>query len=65
MEDIEYKAVGLSLEITPEMNRLLSQAAVRAKRTKVMEALLRLEDHLFNFPDIATHGKRFGACEGE
>ncbi|EKN4715513.1 TraY domain-containing protein [Yersinia enterocolitica] len=47
------------------MNRLLSQAAVRAKRTKVMEALLRLEDHLFNFPDIATHGKRFGACEGE
>lgn len=65
MEDIEYKAVGLSLEITPEMNRLLSQAAARAKRTKVMEALLRLEDHLFNFPDIATHGKRFGTCKNK
>ncbi|EKN5999203.1 TraY domain-containing protein [Yersinia enterocolitica] len=65
MDNADYKRVGLSFYITPEMNRLLSQASARSKRTKTMEALVRLEDHLRNFPDIATHGKRFGACEGE
>ncbi|MFQ6247235.1 TraY domain-containing protein [Yersinia enterocolitica] len=65
MDNAGYKRVGLSFYITPEMNRLLSQASARSKRTKTMEALVRLEDHLRNFPDIATNGKRFGACEGE
>lgn len=65
MDDTGYKRVGLSFYITPEMNRLLSQASVRSKRTKTMEALVRLEDHLRNFPDIATQGKRFRACEGK
>ena len=55
----EWKKSSTAVELTPEMNKLLSQAATRSKRTKVTEATLRLYDHLKNFPDIATEGRRF------
>lgn len=59
MKDENFKKVGIAVDISPEMNRLLTQAAARSKRTKTTEAYIRLEDHLKNFPDIATTGLRF------
>lgn len=59
MSDDKFRKVGIAVDIPPEVNRLLTQAAQRSRRTKTMEALVRLEDHLKNFPDIATPGRRF------
>jgi hypothetical protein len=56
---LEFTSAKITLDMSPEMNRLLSQSSARSKRTKVKEAMLRLEDHLKNFPDIATAGRRF------
>lgn len=49
----------LTLEINARVNELLSRSAERSGRTKRQEALLRLEDHLNEFVDIAATGKRF------
>ncbi|PJE81967.1 TraY domain-containing protein [Yersinia kristensenii] len=59
MNNDDFKKVGIAVDISAEMNRLLTQAAARSKRTKTTEAYIRLEDHLKNFPDIATAGRRF------
>lgn len=59
MSDDKFRKVGIAVDIPLEVNRLLTQAAQRSRRTKTMEALVRLEDHLKNFPDIATPGRRF------
>ena len=59
MSEEKFKKVGLTVDISPDVNRLLTQAALRSKRTKTQEALVRLEDHLKNFPDIARPGRRF------
>lgn len=59
MNESEWKSSSTVVELSPETNRLLSQAAIRSGRTKVKEATVRLEDHLKNFPDIATPGRRF------
>ena len=59
MSEDKFRKVGLTVDLPPDVNRLLTQAAQRSKRTKTMEALVRLEDHLKNFPDIATTGRRF------
>lgn len=59
MSEPKWKPSSTVVELSSEINRLLSQAAVRAGRTKVKEATIRLEDHLKNFPDIATEGRRF------
>ncbi|WP_145573518.1 TraY domain-containing protein [Yersinia mollaretii] len=59
MEKDCYREVGLTIYISAKTNYLLSNAAARSKRTKTMEVLLRIEDHLNNFPDIATEGLRF------
>lgn len=59
MKEAEWKSSSTVVELSSEMNRLLSQAATRSGRTKVKEATIRLEDHLKNFPDIATAGRRF------
>jgi predicted DNA-binding protein len=56
---LEFTSAKITLDMSPEMNRLLSQSSARSKRTKVKEAIIRLEDHLKNFPDIATAGRRF------
>jgi hypothetical protein len=49
----------LAVEINPEVNKLLTEAAERSKRTRRQELIVRLEDHLRNFGDIAAVGKRF------
>jgi hypothetical protein len=55
----KFKGVGMTIELPAEVNRLLVQASERSRRSKTQEALVRLEDHLKNFPDIATSGRRF------
>lgn len=55
----EVRGVTLTLEINARVNELLSRSAERSGRTKRQEALLRLEDHLNEFVDIAATGKRF------
>lgn len=57
--DAEFPSSNITFDMSPEVNRLLSQSSARSKRTKVKEAILRLEDHLKRFTDIATEGKRF------
>ncbi|MCT2272599.1 TraY domain-containing protein [Serratia sp. TSA_130.2] len=58
-EDQEFNAVTLTLNLGAKTNELLSRTAARSGRTKRQEALLRLEDHLNEFVDIAATGKIF------
>jgi len=55
----DFREVTLTIKITSRVNALLSRSAERSGRTKRQEALLRLEDHLNEFVDIAATGKRF------
>lgn len=55
----EWKSAQTVIEMSPEINRLLTQAAKRSGRSKVKEASLRLADHLKTVSDIATEGRRF------
>ncbi len=59
MTDEQWKAVQLVMRLSPNVNRLLTESALRTGRSKTQEALLRLTDHLTNFEDIASEGKRF------
>lgn len=52
-----YKAVYLSLRITSEENKLLTQASEKSNRTKTQEARLRLHDHLNRFSSISVLNK--------
>lgn len=60
MDEKKYKSVAVGFQVSAAVNKLLSEAAERCHRPKAQEAQLRLEDHLRNFPDIASVGKRFG-----
>lgn len=46
MKEKEYKAVTISVPISAETNRLLTKSAKRARRSKKVEAVIRLSDHL-------------------
>lgn len=46
MKEKEYKPVTISVTISAETNRLLTESAKRARRSKKVEAVLRLSDHL-------------------
>ncbi|MGL6360001.1 TraY domain-containing protein [Aeromonas hydrophila] len=54
-----YKDTSTVVQLSADLNKLLTEAASRSGRTKVQEASLRLRDHLMLFSDIATEGKRF------
>lgn len=56
----DYKEVYIGFQVPPALNRLLTQASERSGRSKAKEAEIRLTDHLTNFTDIASVGKRFG-----
>lgn len=45
----DLKMVYITLQLSAETNRLLTEAATRSKRKKVQEAKLRLDDHLHRF----------------
>lgn len=46
MKEKEYKSITISVPISAETNRLLTESAKRARRSKKIEAVLRLSDHL-------------------
>lgn len=48
-----YKKVFITLQISEESNRFLSESARRSNRKKVQEAKIRLEDHLNKFRSIS------------
>lgn len=48
-----YKKVYLTIQLSPDANRLLSETCVRSKRKKNQEAALRLEDHLNRYRSIS------------
>jgi hypothetical protein len=58
-DDTTKKNTQSLVDLSPEDNRLLTEAAKRCGRSKRKEASLRLADSLRHFPDIATEGKRF------
>ncbi|ERK05988.1 MULTISPECIES: TraY domain-containing protein [Serratia] len=60
-----WKSAQTVIDMTPEVNRLLTQAAKRSGRSKVKEATLRLADHLKTVTDIATEGRRFLSNESK
>lgn len=47
------KTTGIAFKMNARTNRLLSKAAKKTKRSKRVEAAIRLEDHLLRFPTIA------------
>lgn len=55
----EFREVILTIRLSSKANELLTRSSERSGRTKRQEALLRLEDHLNEFVDIASAGKRF------
>ena len=58
IEQIElYKDVFISFRLDSKSNKLLSQAANRANRTKRQEAKLRLHDHLEKYSSISEISK--------
>lgn len=52
-----YRDVLISFPVNSRGNKLLSQAAERAGRTKRQEAKLRLHDHLEKFQSISEVNK--------
>lgn len=54
MEDsINYRKIHITLNLSVNSNRLLSESAKRSNRKKIQEAILRLEDHLSKFRSIS------------
>lgn len=56
IEEDEYKAVSLLIELSQEMNKSLNNASERCLRSKSKEATIRLIDSLINFSSIETPG---------
>ncbi|WP_273818539.1 TraY domain-containing protein [Providencia rettgeri] len=46
MKEKEHKSVTITVPISAETNRLLTKSAKRARRSKRVEAVLRLSEHL-------------------
>lgn len=52
-----FNSVQLSMQITADANKLLTQAAIRSGRSKTQEAKLRLHDHLGKYYCISELNK--------
>ncbi|HGS8256807.1 TPA: TraY domain-containing protein [Legionella pneumophila] len=52
----QYKSVFVTIKLTAEGNKLLSESCERSNRKKLQEAALRLEDHLMRFRAISEKG---------
>ncbi len=57
--DANYKPVTITIELDADLNKLLSQAAKRSRRSKKDEALIRLVDHLQLVQSVGAEGNRF------
>ncbi|WP_419421554.1 TraY domain-containing protein (plasmid) [Legionella sp. D16C41] len=49
----DYKDVFITIKISSEGNKLLTESCKRSKRKKIQEATLRLEDHLSKYRSIS------------
>tara|TARA_Y100001968_G_scaffold219856_1_gene202619 strand:- start:2488 stop:2784 length:297 start_codon:yes stop_codon:yes gene_type:complete len=52
-----YKDIFVTIKLSAEGNKLLSESCKRAHRKKLQEATLRLEDHLMRFRSISEKGE--------
>jgi len=52
-----YKPVFITIQLSSEANKLLSESAARSHRKKLQEATIRLDDHLMRFHSISEKGK--------
>lgn len=52
-----YKPVYITIQLSSEINKLLSESAARSHRKKLQEATIRLDDHLMRFHSISEKGK--------
>lgn len=59
-----YRDVLISFSVNARANKLLSQAAERANRTKRQEAKLRLHDHLEKFQSISEMNSTVDRVKG-
>jgi hypothetical protein len=48
-----YRKVHITIQLSEDANRLLSQSCGRSNRKKIQEATLRLEDHLNKYRSIS------------
>lgn len=55
MKQKEYRPVTISVPISAETNRLLTESASRSKRTKTIEAVIRLSESLRTVNHIEGH----------
>ncbi|MEY0004149.1 TraY domain-containing protein [Morganella morganii] len=51
----EYRPVTISISISAETNRLLTESAYRSKRTKAIEAIISLSESLRSVNYIEGH----------
>ncbi|GGI90887.1 TraY domain-containing protein [Legionella impletisoli] len=52
-----YKDIFVTIKLSAEGNKLLTESCKRAHRKKLQEATLRLEDHLMRFRSISEKGE--------
>ncbi|HCU5991523.1 MAG: hypothetical protein CMF38_07960 [Legionellaceae bacterium] len=55
-EQKNYKPVFITIQLSSEANKLLSESAARSHRKKLQEATIRLDDHLIKFHSISEKG---------
>lgn len=48
-----YNKVFITLKLSCQSNRLLTESCTRSNRKKIQEAMLRLDDHLKRFRSIS------------
>lgn len=51
--NFDYQSVFITIRLSAEFNRLLTESCKRSNRKKIQEAVLRLEDHLRKFRSIS------------
>lgn len=55
MKQKEYRPITISVPISAETNRLLTESAKQSKRTKTIEAVIRLSESLRSVNHIEGH----------
>jgi hypothetical protein len=59
MSDFEiYNEIGIQFKVDPETNELLTKAARKSGRSKKVESMMRLKDHLLSHKNLVSIGHR-------
>jgi hypothetical protein len=51
-----YRDVYITIRLSADVNKILTESSARSHRKKLQEARLRLEDHLVRFHSISERG---------